>query len=170
MKIKLVLLVVISTFTACIPFPNRRYSAPEVAGTLVRNGIPVANAEIFLTATFPDDAATTVRTDAAGRFKLGPLSKIHFIASLLGDPMYAYVLKIRPAGEDECAGLEATVLGYLPKKLQVTCDLDKPIGQGESLRYCAITKSDRACQGIIRKQETNKDRALFYMEIENSGK
>jgi len=128
-------LLIAFALTACAPIPNRRTFAPAVAGTVVRGGVPVANAEVLLTTRF-SDAAATVRTDADGRFRLGPLSEMRVMKTLLGDPLYEYTLKIRVAGEEEHLGLAGHGMGNASKELTVTCDLSKPIGQGKSLRYC----------------------------------
>lgn len=125
----------LSALSGCVPFPSTRYYAPEVTGRVVRNGAPVANAEIRLTATFIDRVAISM-TDSDGRFKLGPLSKVLLTRSLLGDPLYAYTLAINVAGKSY-RGLSDGAVGYAPPELRVSCNLSEPIGQGQSLGYCS---------------------------------
>lgn len=136
MKTELVVLAAALAHTACVPFPNRRDFAPEVSGAVIRNGLPLSNAEVLLTTRF-SKAAATVRTDADGRFKLGPLSEMRFTRTVLGDPLFEYVLTIKVAGEAEYRGLAEHGMGSAPKELPVTCDLSQPIGRGKSLRYCS---------------------------------
>jgi hypothetical protein len=136
MKTELIAIVAALAFTACVPFPNRHYFAPEVSGTVIRNNAPAADAEVRLTSRFSEAAATT-RTDAYGRFKLGPLSEMRFTRTVLGDPLYEYVLSINVAGDEEYRGLAEHGVGYAPEELPVICDLGKPIGQGKSLKYCS---------------------------------
>lgn len=123
------------TLSACVPFPNRRLCAPEVTGSLVRAGEPVAGAEIVLTAAFMRTPATT-RTDAAGRFKLGPLTKMYLTKSLLGDPLYVYSLRIKTEGGEDRLGFEARSMGAPPGPRAVSCDLSKPVSKRESTYYC----------------------------------
>jgi hypothetical protein len=134
MKIELIVLMV--ALTACVPIPNRHYFAPEVSGVIVRNNVPAANAEVRLASKFSETAAT-VRTDVDGKFKLGPLTEMRFTRTVLGDPLYEFILSIKVTGEEEYRGLAVHGVGYAPEQLQVTCDLDKPIRQGKSLGYCS---------------------------------
>jgi len=122
---------------ACVPFPNRRFFSPEVSGTVARNGMPVAGAEVVLS-TRLSKAVATARTDAAGQFKLGPLSELQFTKSFFGDPIYGFTLKIKAAGEEERPGLAFQAMGYAPDTAHVACDLGLPLGQGKSARFCSI--------------------------------
>lgn len=135
MRTELIVLAAALVHLACVPYPNRRYFAPEVSGVVLRDGAPAAGAEVVLTTRFSKSAATA-RTDADGRFKLGPLSELQFTKTLLGDPLYIYALTIKVAGGAEYRGLEGRGMGYPPRELAVTCDLSRPLGQGQALSYC----------------------------------
>lgn len=141
MKTRLIVLAVPFLLLACVPIPNRRTYAPLVAGTLVRNGAPVAGAQMLLSARF-FGAAATAKTDAQGRFKLGPLSKLRLTRSVLGDLLYEYALKIKVPGEEEVSGLTGHGVGYPPEDVQVTCDLSRPVEQGrsKSIVYCSSSE------------------------------
>ncbi|MFH1724188.1 MAG: carboxypeptidase-like regulatory domain-containing protein [Elusimicrobiota bacterium] len=140
MSTELIVLVAALAHTACVPYLNRRCYAPEVAGAIIRNGVPASNAEVLLTTNFSKVTATA-RTDADGRFKLGPLSEMHFTKTVLGDPLYDYVIIIKVAGGEEYRGLTVHGMGNAPQELSVTCDLSQPIGKGKSLSYCSQNTS-----------------------------
>ena len=75
-------------------------------------------------------------TDAAGRFKIGPLTKMYLTKSLLGDPLYVYGLRIKTEGGAEYLGFEVRSMGSPPGPHAVTCDLSKPVSRGKSTAYC----------------------------------
>jgi len=140
MRAELIVSALALTLAGCVPVSNHRHHAPEVSGTLARNGVPVADAEVILTSRFYETTATG-RSDADGRFRLGPLSERRLTRSVIGDPLYAYALSIRVEGEKEYPGLSGHGTGDAPERLQVTCDLGRPVGQGQSLRYCSHDRS-----------------------------
>lgn len=121
---------------ACVPTLSRRTYAPMVSGTLIRNGGPVANAEILLSASFTD-ARASARTDSEGRFQIGPLSETQFVRRVFGDRVYAYKLGIRVAGEQPYLGFEGRDMGGPPNNLELACDLSNPIRQGKSVSHCS---------------------------------
>jgi len=129
--------------SACV-FPVSQVDAPKVTGILVENGHPVANAEIILTHWFPNPGErltppvnvnkAVTRTRSDGTFTVGPLSSIQ-IVHLLGDPIYFYTLIIVRSGE-RVLGSTVSGIGGASAAEDVTCDLAKPIFNGEVVVHC----------------------------------
>lgn len=117
-----------------MPIPDRRRFAPEVAGVVVRAGVPVADAEVTLSSAFAKPE--TSRTDASGRFRLGPLTRLFLTRSVLGDPLYKYSLAIKVAGEAELLGYLDSGIGDAPAALQAACDLNRPALRRKTTTYC----------------------------------
>lgn len=136
MKPKFLLLAATLSLSACVPTLSRRTFAPMISGVLLRDGTPVPDAELLLTASWTDTTASA-KTDSSGRFQLGPLTERQFVRSVFGDRVYVYKLGIRVAGEPPSLGYEGRDMGALPDNLHLTCDLSKMIGKGASARHCS---------------------------------
>lgn len=121
--------------SACVPIPNMRYFAPEVSGQVLRNGVPVEGAEISLNASFAD-ALSTTKTDAGGRFKVGPLKQLFLMATLIGDPLFAYGLKLK-INSVEYEGFSYGAVGNPTDPVYVICNMDQPRKQGSLVSYCS---------------------------------
>jgi hypothetical protein len=119
---------------ACVPIPNRHYFAPKITGLVLDSGLPVANAEVKLSGRFTDRIVTT-RTDAAGRFIVGPITEFEFTTTLLGDPLFGYDLQISRVSEIYKA-LSNSNVGFVPHNIQVNCDLSRPVFKGRISSYC----------------------------------
>lgn len=130
--------------SACVVFPVPRVLAPEVSGVLLNDGMPVANAEIELVAALaPSDASkdnppgsrhAVTRTNADGKFKVGPLSGIKTV-HVYGDELLGYYLVIR-AGSTELIGFSDSGTGSVPSKISGACDLAKAHKVGNQVTYC----------------------------------
>ncbi|MBI5595299.1 MAG: hypothetical protein HY928_04335 [Elusimicrobia bacterium] len=139
MKSNITVLGVVLALNACVPFPNRRLCAPEVSGTLVRAGVPVSGAEVLLSAVFTEDTAA-VLSDGAGKFKLGPLSKLHLTKSVLGDPLYRFSLRVKVPGGGESLAFEGSALGAPPGPLVLYCDLERVGVRSGRPGFCVDSK------------------------------
>ena len=108
---------------ACLPVPHNEYRAPAITGVVRSGDLPVADAELQLTADYTREVSTA-RTDAKGNFAVAPLRDFRFVTVLLGDPSYAYKLQIIAAGK-KFQGFAAGRIGFAPKKIELVCDLSK---------------------------------------------
>ncbi|MFA6316084.1 MAG: carboxypeptidase-like regulatory domain-containing protein [Elusimicrobiota bacterium] len=131
-----IMLAVLGSLVACVPTLSRRSYTPLISGTLVRDGKPVVDAEIVLTAAFTD-ARASAKTDSEGRFHVGPLSERQFMRRVFGDRIFIYKIGINIVGEQGYTAFEGRSLGYLPDSIQLACDLTHPSRQGKSLSYCS---------------------------------
>ncbi|MBN9672793.1 hypothetical protein [Roseibium aggregatum] len=130
--------------SACVVFPVPHIVAPEVTGVLLGNGMPVENAEIVLVASLalrgaaseiPDGSRRAVtRTDANGKFKVGPLIGTKVVHTF-GDELLGYYLLIRVRG-DELIGFNRSEIGSVRPKITGSCDLAKPNKDGSDVTYC----------------------------------
>ncbi|TYC79917.1 DUF4198 domain-containing protein [Stappia sp. BW2] len=130
--------------SACVVFPVPRVIAPEVSGVLLNDGKPVANAEIELVAALaPSDASSEIppgsshavaRTDANGKFKVGPLTGVKTVHTY-GDELLGFYIVIR-AGNKELIGFTYSEIASVPSKLSGVCDLAKARSVGNQVTYC----------------------------------
>ncbi|GAB2186239.1 hypothetical protein [Roseibium sp. LAB1] len=142
--------------SACVVFPVPRTVAPEVSGVLLNDGMPVANAEIELVAALaPSDASkdnppgsrhAVTRTDANGKFKVGPLTGVKTVHTY-GDELLGFYIVIR-AGNKELIGFSDSGTGSVPSKISGSCDLAKAHKLGNQVTYCSQN----------RLQKTENDR------------
>lgn len=130
--------------SACIVFPVPAVLAPKVSGVVLENGVPVEGAEIVLTTTAPfsDDplAASegnpraTVKTDADGRFAIGPLRGVK-VFHALGDELHSVSLVIKD-GERSFLGFADSGTRAYARPLEGTCDLARPVQSPPPAVYC----------------------------------
>lgn len=130
--------------SACIVFPVPAVLAPKVSGILLQNGMPVAGADIVLTTAVPfsgDPVAAsdgnpraTVKTDADGRFAIGPLRGVK-VFHALGDELHFVSLVIKDRGRIYL-GFSDIGIGNAARPLEGTCDLAKPIQTSPSPVFC----------------------------------
>ncbi|MBI5623297.1 MAG: carboxypeptidase regulatory-like domain-containing protein [Elusimicrobia bacterium] len=139
MRARLAGLTGILILAGCVPMPNSRCMAPQISGSVVRKGAPVADAEVLLVSSFVRETAMA-KTDAEGRFKLGPLTQFNLTRTVLGDPLYKYELKVKAAGEAELSAFYSSGMGDAPETLELDCDLGTPITKRKQVSYCAPAK------------------------------
>lgn len=128
--------------SACV-FPVPRDRAPEISGVLLKDGAPIENAQIELVASSPlKDASSkpsetprraVTKTDANGRFKVGPLRGVKMF-HMFGDELLQVYLAIR-VGHEDFIGLSDSGVGY-SATWDVVCDLSKPKKVGNLVTYC----------------------------------
>lgn len=120
--------------SACVPLPNVRYDAPAISGVVTRDGIPVPGAAVAVSAQFAEEAVAGA-TDAAGRFTVQPIRRLHLTATLIGDPLYAYSMVIT-VGERRYVGYFESGVGHVPRQLSLRCELSQPQPTPAEPRYC----------------------------------
>ena len=86
------ILVMALILVGCYPHPHPYYRSPDLSGTLVEKGIPVAGATVLLGA-FPGDsdkrcpdAVVVGMTNEKGAFEIRPIIKTQWFQSLLNPP------------------------------------------------------------------------------------
>ena len=141
--LRIIAAVMLAAATSACVFPVSRDRAPEISGVLLKGGVPVENAQIELVASSPlKDASSqpaetprraVTRTDANGRFKVGPLRGVKMV-HLIGDEMLQVHLAIR-VGHEDFVGLSDSGTGY-SATWDVVCDLSKPKKVGNLVTYC----------------------------------
>lgn len=122
------------SLTGCVPFPNLHYFAPAVAGIVLRDGQPVAGAQIRVASTF----SSTTRvgsTQPSGRFSVEPIRELRLTATLVGDPLYGFEVEIVVDGE-RYAGYSEYGTGYASPALQLSCDLTSRIKRLDKVVHC----------------------------------
>lgn len=130
--------------SACIVFPVPAVLAPKVSGIVLQNGMPVEGADIVLTTAVPfsgDPVAAsdgnpraTVKTDADGRFAIGPLRGVK-VFHALGDELHSVSLVIKDRGRIYL-GFSDIGIGNAARPLEGTCDLARPIRTSPSPVFC----------------------------------
>lgn len=140
MRVASALFLLLVGLSGCLPIPNRRMYAPRIEGAVLRDGAALEGAVVRLDPHFGPEVE--VRTDAAGRFSIGPVTKLYLTKSF-GDPVYKYDLTIE-AADGRYLGLSRSELGAAPDDLRVVCDLAKPQSHarrgrqsGELPHHCA---------------------------------
>jgi len=128
-------LVLTTLLAGCVPFPNFRYYAPAVSGVITKDGFPVENAQVRVSAQFAGEGKVAA-TGPNGRFAAKSIRTFLLTASLIGDPLYAYSVQVTVAGKIYEGYSEAGV-GYAPEKLEVSCELSRPRRLGSKQVYCA---------------------------------
>ena len=137
-SIRYLSLLIASIFVSgCVPFPNYRYYAPAVSGVVLQDGVPVDKAEVHVSAQFAEEVQFNA-TGQDGRFATAAIRKLLLTASLIGDPLYAYSVRITVGGQQYLGYSEASV-GYAPSKLELKCDLSRPFQLGSMQLYCSPT-------------------------------
>ena len=122
----------------CVPHYDRY--APVIEGSVLRNGQPVVGATVELAA---GSAMTSVaKTDAAGRFKVGPLKEFHIGVIPFFDEAWPYTIYKLTIRQDSVTyvGFSASP-GYTSDPAQVDCNLSTPTRTVRNEDwYCAITR------------------------------
>lgn len=130
--------------SACIVFPVPAVLAPKVSGIVLQNGMPVEGADIVLTTAKPfagdpfaasdGNPGATVKTDADGRFAIGPLRGVK-VFHAIGDELHSVSLVIRDRGRIYL-GLSYSGTGNVVRPLEGTCDLARPARTSPSPVFC----------------------------------
>lgn len=130
--------------SACVVFPVPAVLAPKVSGIVLEKGAPVEGADIVLTvaAAFSGDPLASsdghpkamVKTDADGRFSIGPLRGVKVFHSL-GDELHSVSLVIKVKGRS-FPGFTDSGIGVATRPLEGTCDLARPIQTPPLPVYC----------------------------------
>ena len=73
----------------CVPWPHRDTTAPQVSGTVTRDGVPVANVRVLLVEALdgagkdaPMARKQEVLTDRRGHFSIGPIRRFSWTTYL----------------------------------------------------------------------------------------
>ncbi len=134
------LLIISILVSGCVPFPNYRYYAPAVSGVILQDGVPVDKAQIHVSGQFAEEVQFNA-TGQDGRFATEPIRRRFLTAWLIGDPLYAYFVRITVGGKQYLGYSKASV-GYAPSKLALKCDLSRPIQLDSKHIYCLPTNED----------------------------
>lgn len=133
--LKVFCFLLLAACAGCVPHYDRY--APEIEGSVLRDGQPVAGAAIELAVGTMN---SITQTDAAGKFKVGPLER--FGIMLYGDAAggYAiYTLTIQQDGKTY-VGLHAPN-GYTSDPAQIECDLSAPPRSlWKEDQYCVVKR------------------------------
>lgn len=78
---------------ACVPIYAEE-DAPRISGVLLRGGRAIADADVELFSEVSHKSLRT-RTDAAGRFSIGPLQDVEFFVLPMGDHFVNYGLRFQ---------------------------------------------------------------------------
>ncbi len=118
----------------CVPFPNLHYYAPAATGVITQNGSPVVGAQVFVSSQFSSESTMAV-TGTDGRFAVEPIREILLIVTMIGDPLIAYSIKIMVGGK-VYEGYSDNSMGYVPKTVELKCDLSHPLKHWDRQIYC----------------------------------
>jgi len=108
---------------ACLPVPHMDHAAPDIAGTLSRDGAPLAGVPVAYEVN--GAAAGAATTDGAGAFRLeGPKQRAWIMT--FGDRRDTWILRFQL---DEATTLELDDHGMWggPPRLTLRCDLHGPL-------------------------------------------
>jgi len=113
----------------CAPIPNVRYIAPEIKGTIVRDGVAISDKIISHNIDMNTNCSSTAEqtnTDTNGQFTIEAVTRFHLIKLLLGHPITNWTICMLDNEEFEIlASQHAT--GLSPKAITLECDLDKKL-------------------------------------------
>jgi hypothetical protein len=122
-----ILLSLTSFLSGCatFPWPHRVQHVPRVSGVVLSNDTPVAGATIHihdaLTAGQCGPSSLSVTTDREGGFSFEGRRRLELLA-VMGDRLNRWALCIELDGRF-VAGWQANGVGYPPKQIVFTCDL-----------------------------------------------
>ncbi len=126
--------------SGCVPVPSFHYFAPAVSGTVLRQGLPVAGAQVVVSSRHGQERQIGF-TDDEGHFALQPLREFQLTTPVMGDPTYAFRVEIAVGGQDYRGYSEGRV-GDAPSALKIECDLARPrplvLADGEY--HCSKTR------------------------------
>lgn len=125
------------TLGGCVPVPNYRYYAPAVSGVVLRDGAPVAEAEVRVSNAMGDEVSVA-STGIDGRFQTAPIRTLQLVRELIGDALSSYALQIRVDGNAYVDHPRHSST-QPPRQLHVVCDLSDRVDDGRGGRYCMET-------------------------------
>lgn len=130
--------IIIACFlSACLPFPEHWYSAPEISGVITNRGVPVEGAVVHLESTI-SKKQQIVATDSHGHFSVGPFSEWQLFTTM-GDPLIGFNVDIDVNGHKYHAYSKYDI-GFEPEKLILNCDISRPLGKGNFKHICVAGK------------------------------
>lgn len=127
-------MLALGSLAGCVPLPNFHYFAPAVSGIVLRDGQPVAGAQVRGASTF---SSTTMvgSTQPSGRFAVDAIRELRLAATLVGDPLYGFEVEIVVDGE-RYAGYSEFGTGYAIAALQLSCDFRSRIKRLDKVVHC----------------------------------
>lgn len=122
------ILILASLFSACVPVPYDAIVAPDLSGTVHRDGKPVENAVVFLEAPRGDGCSFTggvsIRTDRNGRFQFEEQKGFQFFGS--GGSMSHFQICIVDGSIKHQGWYERKLRG-MSEKLTLDCNVQSPL-------------------------------------------
>lgn len=110
---------------ACLPVPHEDHAAPDIQGTLTRDGAPLAGVDVAYEVN--GAAAGTATTDSAGGFSLtGPSHRAWLMT--FGDRNDQWSLRFQLDG-DQVLTLDDHGEWGGPRHLELSCDLHGPLAE-----------------------------------------
>jgi hypothetical protein len=125
---KIIIILPFSLFilNGCLPIPHSDYLAPEISGVMQDGERPVADARVYLDATFDGENCEQfdmqAETNETGEFAIGPVKKFRWVVLLFGDPVASWRLCVdTPEGKKVL--LQQGGIGMSPLTLNIECDI-----------------------------------------------
>ena len=139
---RVMVMLVASSLTGCLPIPNVHYFAPAVSGIVVRDGHAVAGAEVRVTGALSSDIQSAM-TQESGRFSVKPNREFRLTTFFLGDPLYGFSVKVVSDGK-HYDGYTEYAIGNAPSTLKLACELSQPVAVLRSGPvYCTPVRGDK---------------------------
>jgi len=149
------LLAIAFSLPGCLPFPHVERRASETGGVLVRDGRPVANAQVKRVlgkSGGPDSCAASgeaTTTDAAGSFSFPSSQRFEAVVPLIGDPIAPVTICI-DVGQGLTDAWAASFLGARPPEtLALVCEVSDTI-VGEQRRGAPTTVVNQVVCNPVR--------------------